>query len=329
MAGLKPLIVRLRNWVGDVVLSVPTLRRLEEQGYALHLVGKGFAPALLRGFDWRVYKLAPTFRTRVIQLRQLRRALNQPEGGPDCIVFPYSLSSALEARLSGLRACGFATEGRQLFLGQSLPRPRAGHTLEEYWALGSEFLHAPAPAPAPACIQWRVASEDVRQASELLGQHHLSQPGSPGFILAVPYASGDFGGQSKHWPGFSGWLETAYQTHGCPVVLCPGPGEEALYTFSDRSQVLTLPKVDLGVFAALAQRARLVISNDTGPGHLAAATGAATLSLLGPTPIERWGIRGLQTRTLQHQSGWPSIDEVNESVTDMLRRLHTQDHQRS
>ena len=43
------------------------------------------------------------------------------------------------------------------------------------------------------------------------------------------------------------------------------------------------PGVDLGVFAALAERARLVIANDTGPGHLAAATGANTLSVLGPT----------------------------------------------
>jgi len=37
----RPLIVRLRNWVGDVVLTVPALRPLQSHGYELELVGKG------------------------------------------------------------------------------------------------------------------------------------------------------------------------------------------------------------------------------------------------------------------------------------------------
>ena len=39
----RPLIVRLRNWVGDVILGVPALQLLQSQGYELHLVGKGWA----------------------------------------------------------------------------------------------------------------------------------------------------------------------------------------------------------------------------------------------------------------------------------------------
>ena len=45
----RPLIVRLRNWVGDVTLGVPTLQRLADHGYALQLVGKGWARDLLAG----------------------------------------------------------------------------------------------------------------------------------------------------------------------------------------------------------------------------------------------------------------------------------------
>ena len=54
-----PLAVRLRNFVGDVVLSVPTLQRLSDAGFALHLVGKGWARPLLEGFGWPVQALAP------------------------------------------------------------------------------------------------------------------------------------------------------------------------------------------------------------------------------------------------------------------------------
>lgn len=318
MNDAQPLIVRLRNWVGDVVLSVPTLQRLESQGYELHLIGKGFSGALLRGFGWPVHKLEPSLRARVAQWRALRRKLTRNGMAPRSIVFPYSLSSALEARLAGLKATGFSTEGRGLLLGQSLPRPREGHTLEEYWALGSLFLGK--AAPAPNHIHWRIAPYDTERARALMVECGLGLPGSPGFILAVPYSSGTFAGQSKHWPAFEPWIASAYRTHGCPVVLCPGPGEEDQLTFDPSSRVIVLPKIDLGLFAALSQEAKLVVSNDTGPGHLAAAAGAPTLSILGPTPIERWGVRGIRAHTLQQPGGWPGLAEVDRAASGILHQ---------
>eukprot|EP01136_Pigoraptor_vietnamica_P031933 Opistho-1_new@93151 len=45
------LVVRLSNWIGDVVLMLPSLLRLSE-AYTLHLVGKGWMPGLLAGYGW-------------------------------------------------------------------------------------------------------------------------------------------------------------------------------------------------------------------------------------------------------------------------------------
>ena len=56
----RPLIVRLRNWVGDVTLGVPTLQRLADAGYDLRLVGKGWAADLLAGHGWPVEALGKT-----------------------------------------------------------------------------------------------------------------------------------------------------------------------------------------------------------------------------------------------------------------------------
>src|ERR1700676_2187401 len=53
------LVVRLCNWVGEVVLSLPALQRLAAAGYDLHLVGKRWAPALLEGSGWPVDARAP------------------------------------------------------------------------------------------------------------------------------------------------------------------------------------------------------------------------------------------------------------------------------
>ena len=43
----RPLIVRLRNWVGDVILGVPALHLLQQNGSQLELLGKGWARSLL------------------------------------------------------------------------------------------------------------------------------------------------------------------------------------------------------------------------------------------------------------------------------------------
>src|ERR1035437_1718663 len=70
------LLVRICNWVGEVVLSLPALRRLEAAGYELHLYGKGWAPALLEGTGWPVTVRRGGFVKSAIQLRSLRQELD-------------------------------------------------------------------------------------------------------------------------------------------------------------------------------------------------------------------------------------------------------------
>ena len=48
----QTVVVRLRTFVGDVVLSVPALRLLEQRGYRLQLIGKGWARSLLEAEGW-------------------------------------------------------------------------------------------------------------------------------------------------------------------------------------------------------------------------------------------------------------------------------------
>ena len=67
----RPLIVRLRNWVGDVILAVPMLQRLADAGFDLQLLGKGWASDLLAGHGWPVHTLPGTMRDRVQLLRRL------------------------------------------------------------------------------------------------------------------------------------------------------------------------------------------------------------------------------------------------------------------
>lgn len=315
-----PLIIRLRNWVGDVVLCTPVLLRLQAQGHDLTLVGKGWAADLLAGFGWTVLKLGATHGDRVAQLAQWRRETARQRwgspGGVNAISFPYSASSALEMRLAGLKAIGYDGEGRALLLHRSWPRPRfgqAGHELEVYWRLGQQLLGT--QEPAPAALQWRVSDEHVQRAQALMQAHGLS----PGFIMLCPFAGGTFEGQDKRWPHFQAFAEQARLGCNRALVLCPGPGEEEEARQGYPGAVV-LPGVDLGTCAALMQQAALMVSNDTGPGHLAAAVGIPLLSVLGPTEPGHWGAWGPSVHVERHWPRWPTVEEVWARADALLPR---------
>ncbi len=301
----RPLVVRLRNWVGDVVLGVPALQLLQSHGYDLHLVGKGWAPALLAGQGWPVHVRPATLRERVAQLRTLRQHAREADPGFDrrenMLVLPTAFSGALEARLAGLRAVGYAQEARGLLLARSEPITYGGHALTSYWELACRFLRVELPPPASIGLQ--TAPADQQQADALLASTGLK----PGFIVLCPFAGGLFEKQDKTWPAFPA-LTRALLASGRQLVACPGPGEDTIVT-RDHPGVTLLPGVKLGVYGGLLRRAGLVISNDTGPAHLAAAVGTPVLSVLGPTKPEQWAPWGPQVRVVRRWPEWPTVDE--------------------
>ena len=314
----RPLIVRLRNWVGDVTLGLPTLQRLSDAGYALQLIGKGWARDLLAGHGWPVHGLPTTLRERVAQLRDLRAQALELDPGfgtrLNAVAWPYSFSSALEMRLAGLRAIGHAHEGRGLLLARSVARPHEHpkrHELEVYWQLASALLGG--DAPLPIRIDLRPSAQHQAQAAALLTRYGIGD----GFVVICPFAGGTFSGQDKTWPGFSGFAAQELATLGHRVVICPGPGEEALAAAHFAGATL-LPDVTLGTYAALLQAAALMISNDTGPGHMAAAVGTPLVSVLGPSDPAQWRAWGPGVQLVQGQRDWPARGEVLAAVQRML-----------
>ncbi|MCL4744791.1 MAG: hypothetical protein KJZ83_05195 [Burkholderiaceae bacterium] len=305
-----PLIVRLRNWVGDVVLGVPALRLLEAHGYELQLVGKGWARVLLAGEGWETVARPGSLRARVRQLRSLRVAAAARESGFDdrenALVLPASFSAALEVRLAGLRAVGYASEARGFLLARSEAPVAGAHALDEYWRLACRFLGI--EREPPASVDLRVSDDAQRRADELLARHSVGER----FVVICPFAGGTFDKLDKTWPRFPEFTK-ALLALGHEVVVCPGPGEEPIVA-AGHAGAKMLAGVDLGAYGGVLRRARLMVSNDTGPGHLAAAVGAPLVSVLGPTLPQRWAPRGAGVQIVRRWPGWPTVDEVLERV---------------
>ena len=95
----RPLIVRLCNWIGDVVLGLPALELLEAQGYTPVLYGKRWAATLLGGYPWAVHARSATLAQRVHELRALGAQCRTRDAGfarrVNALVMPNSFSSAL------------------------------------------------------------------------------------------------------------------------------------------------------------------------------------------------------------------------------------------
>ena len=80
--------------------------------------------------------------------------------------------------------------------------------------------------------------------------------------------------------------------HGLLPVVLWGPGEEALaqrIVDSSAGVAVPAPPTRVADILALARRARLMVSGDTGPLHLAGAVGTPLVAIFGPTDPARNG----------------------------------------
>ncbi len=299
----RPLAVRLCNWVGEVVLALPTLARLEAAGYDLALVGKRWAPALLAGTRWPVSARAEGIRAAGRQLAGLRRGHAAGSARPDAFLLTKSFSSALEAWLGGWRGVGYARDARSFLLGEAFPLPRFEHASHAYWHLASCFLGAEAPYPTTTTLA--PSTEQRERADALLAANGLiDRP----FVLLCPFSGADDREGRKLWPGFAA-LGNRLAAEGVASLVCPGPGEEPRAARL-LPAALRLAGVDLGVYAALLARSRAVVANDTGPGHLAAAVGAHLIAVYGPHSVRAWAPLGRRVALLMEPRGWPTLEQV-------------------
>jgi ADP-heptose:LPS heptosyltransferase len=164
---------------------------------------------------------------------------------------------------------------------------------------GHRILHiaeALAVTPAPRPVAW-FAPEDATRVAALL-------PDGP-FLALGPTANV----RMKVWPA-ERFVQLAQALTGpegplpgAPVVVLGGPGDvergmaapllAALPAATDLVGRLSLPEA-----AAVLARAALYVGNDSGLMHLAAATGAPTLGLFGPTLAAEYAPIGLRAQAV-------------------------------
>ncbi len=207
-----------------------------------------------------------------------------------------NLKSGVVSLLSGapLRL-GFSTEaareGNGLFTNRRVRIPDgAGHRVERNVALASALARVPL-SPEPFILPTTPA-----QAAE--AARAIRDAGLPESGYAILHAGTSGFGAFKRWPPdrFARLAERLVSDAGLTVAVTFGPGEEALAAEVKRAArvpVALLPTASLSALAEVVRRARVFVSADTGPLHVAAAVGTPLLGLYGPKDEAVYGPYGV------------------------------------
>jgi heptosyltransferase II len=308
--------VRLPNWVGDVCMALPALQLLLDTGCRLHLLGRGWARDLLDGLPVEVHALP----NDMANAARLWRDCGCRHG----VLLTNSLSSAIQARLGGVLSLGYRQAGRSLFLEHSLVRPTGRrHEVELLFSLARSFceyhgLPVSREVPQPR-LSLPLHPRHDQAAAAALQTARIEPP----FLVIAPLAIGTIKGKSKAWPHFPELCRQLTRA-GHRLVVCPGPGEEVAASQAAPGAAV-LEGLSLGAYAAVCTRAQLVLANDSGPSHLAAAVNAPVLAVFGlgePWRTSPWGGTWIGSET-----GWPHLAEV-QSACESLLEHHVGDGQR-
>jgi len=152
-------------------------------------------------------------------------------------------------------------------------------------------------------------------------------PGGP--ILAVAPAANWIG---KTWPSerFSITIQRLLGRDGpMPqgrLLLLGGPGDrqasEAVRREISRRRVVDVTgEVDLLTAAAMLTRARLFIGNDSGLMHMAAAAGAPTLGLFGPSDDRVYGPWGAHARAVRGPRAFEAFKAADPQLNQSLPHM--------
>ena len=294
-------------------MCLPALRLLAASGFTPALVGKRWAEDLLAGMGWRFDPIEGKVSEDLSRIRYLANNANAAQG----LLFPNSFGSALLFKLGRLKTTGLRTDMRSFLLDNGIPEPGTMHEVERFFYVAHEAIKTwgftPAFDKVPERLSLILMKRHEAAAKNLIEQYKIPEK----FALLAPIARGKHQGKVKHWEHFND-LVVPLREKGVEPIVFPSLREEALAKAACPDATI-LPPTTLGNFAAIAKRAQVVVANDSGVSHIAAAVGAKQITLVGVTDTNRTGPWNPEAIVLGENGRWPDVSEVLQTLDSVLR----------
>jgi ADP-heptose:LPS heptosyltransferase len=290
----RGLLVQLAG-LGDLVMALPAIDALLDhypdtdwtlltrpaqarllEGRNIHVVTMPWPPKVL------------CFRQQFSTVWQLRRCRF------DLVLHLYSAGSkkgewAIRTLFKGIHAglsIGRVNEGQALFdINWDESQLASRHEVDlNLWLLSALDITPPYAVPVV-----NVSGE----VSARVGQH-LASVFSNAVPLAVIFAGG--ARRTRHW-SIGNYMQIIHYLRSLNMGVCIVGGSQqtvdAMQMSADDPLVINFTeRLELPELAALMQKSKIYIGNDSGPSHLAAAAGLPSVVLFGPGDADRYCPRG-------------------------------------
>ncbi len=290
--NIKRVVVRGTNWVGDAVMTVPALRELRQVLPDAHitLVTRPSASELFVGADFLDEVLPYDRRGLSSLLSQIgewrRRQFDL------ALIFQNAFEAALIPALARVPArIGYATEGRRLLLTHALPLPEWRRSRQEvfyYLNIVQELEHE-LGGTRTSVVQEPDTALPKLEARRAEGLELLRSFGVQGVRPVVALCPGSVNSRAKRWPAerYAALADLLVDSLQAEVLLIGSADEldvslEVISKMQNRPVLLT-GKTNLSQAVAILSVVDLLVTNDTGPAHIAPALGRPTLVIFGPT----------------------------------------------
>jgi heptosyltransferase-2 len=275
---INHLLILLPSWVGDVVMSSCVWKMARQKYPNAKITGviRPHLAPLLDGVDEFDAVLPLDMKTSVFTAAKQLRAAD----GDAIVLLPNSFRSALIAKIAKIPVrAGYNRDWRSWLLTQGVPveqQNKPSPTGEYYLHLANEMFEMNAQPTLPSM-------------GDCVSQHDALNEFSKPIVLLVAGASKP----EKRWDTRKfAEVADALSKMGATCCALGSPDEyELVQEIVDAAQApvhnLTRSGITLGSLQEVVNQANVMITNDTGPRHIAIATGTPTITLYGPTDY-RW-----------------------------------------
>jgi heptosyltransferase II len=318
-SSISRVCVRATNWLGDAVMSLPSIRAIRQIFPHAHiaLVARPWV-ADLYARERSIDRIIPYTAQKGLRAKRDFAALLRRERFDAAILLQNAFDAALLAWLAGIpERIGYNRDARGLLLTQAIAVPEPGdiprhqrfYYLELLRRAGMIERFPESMAPG-ADTRSNMASDAIRlegiDEARAAGAAHLDRLGISGPVIGV--SPGAAYGNAKRW--LPERFAAVAQTLAPSAVLLFGSAAEralcetvAAHLRRGAIEVRNLAgETTLREFIDMAAACRLFLTNDSGAMHVSSALGVPTVAVFGATDDATTGPTGPLARVVREHA---------------------------
>lgn len=278
----KILLIRFGR-VGDVVLALNAARtiKLHEPEHELTFLTDSHVVSLLNSdpdisevVGWNRSKWKQDSKIKILK-ELLYEIIELRKKYFDIIIDfqGFKETAILSFIIGAKRRIGFKSEGKGIWYTHAIP-PVVGvrHDIEPFLKLITSAGFSVQPD-----LDWfrlYVGRDDKEFANEFIKANKLE---NKTLVAINPGASASY----KRWAAnsFASVAKVLFEKHNVISLILWGPGEEDIAAEISSKIGVKVPHTNLGELAGLLQKCKLLITNDSGPMHIASALGVKIVAI--------------------------------------------------